>query len=183
MHLAEMQSRHVVLVGAMGSGKTTVGRPVAAMLDRPFLDNDQLLEAATGLTAAALEGRDGIDALHRAEEAVLLEALAAEIPAVIAAAASTIESAAVRSALRERAWVVWLRADPATLAARLPGSDARPLQRRDPATLVREQSQRRDPMFAEAADLIAETSDIAPDGVVAKVVVAYQEGCLPQYDP
>ena len=183
MSPSSMSSRHVVLVGAMGSGKTTVGRPVAAALDRPFLDNDQLLEATTGLTAAAFEGRDGIDALHRAEAAVLLETLATETPSVIAAAASTIESAAVRSALRERAWVVWLRADPATLAARLPGSDARPLQRRDPAALVREQSLRRDPMFAEVADLTVETAGVPVDEAVEKVVVAYQEGCLPQYDP
>jgi shikimate kinase len=183
MRRAEMQSRHVVLVGAMGSGKTTIGRPLAAELDRPFLDNDRLLSATTGTTAAALEVRDGIAALHRAEEVVLLEALAAETPSVIAAAASTIESAVVRSALRERAWVVWLRADPATLAARLPGSDTRPLRRLDPEALVREQARQRDSMFAEVADLIVDTAGGLAAEVVEKVAVAYQEGCLPQYDP
>jgi shikimate kinase len=178
-----MEPRHVVFVGAMGSGKTTIGTRFAAALGRPFLDNDELLAATIGVSAAALEVRDGLDALHRAEAAVLLDALAARTPSVIAAAASTIEATAVRAALRERAWVVWLRADPAALAARLPESDTRPLSRRDPATLVREQAARRDPLFAGSAAATFETVGSSVDEVVAKVAVAYREGCLPQYDP
>jgi len=165
-------TRHIVFVGAMGSGKTTIGRRVATALGRAFVDNDELLERATGSTAAEIAARDGIDALHRVEATTVLDALDALPPAVIAAAASTIEEPAVRSALRNRAWVAWLRADPATLVARMPGSPTRPFAGADPARLVEEQTQRRDVAFAEAADGEFSTDRAHPDQVVSEVVAA-----------
>jgi shikimate kinase len=177
-----MQPRHVVLVGPMGSGKSTIGSRVAAALGRPFLDNDALLEAAAGRSAADLERRDGIDAVHRLEVTVLLDALSLDPPAVIAAAASTIEAASVRAALADRAWVVRLRADHDTLTARFPGSPARPLSGVEPSTLVAEQSRRRDPLFAEIADATFDTDcsdvDATVEDVVEKVVAASGEGRL-----
>jgi shikimate kinase len=159
-----------VLVGAMGSGKTTIGERVAAALGRSFLDNDELLEHRTGITAAALAERDGVDALHRAEAATLLGALESTPPAVIAAAASTIEDAAVRAALTRGADVVWLRADQATLAARLPGSSVRPFAGADPARLVADQAHRRDRWFEHVASASFSTSRDAPERVAAEVV-------------
>src|SRR5205823_13058274 len=114
-----------------------------AGLGRAFVDNDELLERATGSTAAELAARDGIEALHRIEATTLLDALDARPPAVIAAAASTIEAPAVRSAPRNRAVAAWLRRDPATLVARMPGSPTRPFAGADPAQLVAEQARRR----------------------------------------
>jgi shikimate kinase len=153
----------------MGSGKSTIGRRVAAALGLPFLDNDEMLERATGHSAAELAVRDGVDSLHRAEAAVLLDALRAAGRAVIAAAASTITVPAVRDALREET-VVWLRADPATLVARLPGSDVRPFADEDPARLVQEQSRERDSRFREVADVIHETDKTDIEGVVERVL-------------
>ena len=156
----------------MGTGKTTIGRRVADALGRAFLDNDELLEQSVAMTAAALAKRDGIDALHRMEATTLLGALGADPPAVIAAAASTIEEPAVRSALRDRAWVAWLRADPATLVARMPGSSARPFAAADRARLVAEQAQRRDVRFAAVADAEFRTDLGLPDQVVSAVLAA-----------
>jgi shikimate kinase len=151
-----MPAQHVVLVGAMGTGKSTIGRPLAAALGRRFVDNDDALEARVGMSAAQLAERDGIDALHDLEATLLLEALAAPDGAVIAAAASTIERADVRAALAENAFVVLLRADPAVLARRLPSS-TRPFEDRDPADVVAEQARTRDALFAETADVTIET--------------------------
>jgi shikimate kinase len=166
-----VESRHVVLVGAMGSGKTTIGRSVAAALDRPFVDNDEMLRRKVGVSAADLSERDGIDGLHRAEAAVALEALSDESPSVIAVAASTIESSEVRARLRDRAWVVWLRADPGVLAARFP-STTRPFGDRDPGGVVEEQSSLRDPLFAGVADASVETGRSDVEAVVAEVMAA-----------
>jgi len=165
-------TRHIVFVGAMGSGKTTIGRRVASALGRAFVDNDELLERATGSTAAEIAARDGVDALHRVEATTLLDALDARPEAVIAAAASTIEVPAVRSALRNRAWVAWLRADPATLAARMPGSPTRPFAAADPARIVAEQARRRDGRFAKVADAEFPTDRARPDQVVSEVMAA-----------
>jgi shikimate kinase len=162
----DIGARHVVFVGAMGAGKTTIGRPVANALGRPFLDNDVLLEHATGESAAVLSERDGIDALHRAEATIVLEALARDKPAVITAAASTITDAGVRAALGARAWVAWLRADPSTLAARLPRSEDRPFRSADADRLVLDQAAERDALFAVVANATFETGGRDVDEVV-----------------
>jgi shikimate kinase len=163
-------ARHIVLVGAMGSGKTTIGRPLAQMLDRPFVDNDAQLLARTGMTAADLGAQQGIDALHDAESEALLAALRAPEPSVIAAAASTIVNPAARDALEHDAFVMWLRAGPAALAARMPRSPTRPFSVEDPARVVVQQARARDPLFAEVADLVVETDRSTPGDVVATIV-------------
>lgn len=168
----DASARHIVLVGAMGSGKSTIGRRLASALGRTFLDNDDMLERRTGVTAAALADAEGTDALHRAEAATLLDALRAGPAAVVAAAASTIEDPEVRAALPASAWVVWLRADPRTLAARLPGSATRPFSRADPARLVADQARRRDPLFQSVADAEFWTDRADPGRVVADVLAA-----------
>jgi shikimate kinase len=167
--------RHVVLVGAMGSGKTTIGTRVAAALGRPFVDNDDALERSRGASASELAAREGADALHRAEAAILLDALQQPGAAVIAAAASTITDPDVRRALAHGAWVVWLRADAESLIARLPGSAARPFLDQDPAHLVAEQARERDRLFAGAADQTVDTSGAGIADVVAKVVASADE--------
>jgi shikimate kinase len=164
-----------VLVGAMGSGKTTIGRRVAAALGRPFVDNDELLQRSAGASAAEIAARDGVDALHRLEAATLLDALAGVDASVIAAAASTITDSSVRSALSQAALVVWLRADLATLAARLPGSPTRPFRDDDPARLVAEQSRERDPLFASVADVTLDTGSADAGDVVARVLASADE--------
>ncbi|HEY4752428.1 MAG TPA: shikimate kinase, partial [Candidatus Limnocylindrales bacterium] len=68
--------RHVVLLGTMGSGKTTVGRLLAERLGRPLRDSDPEIEAATGYTAREIRDRDGPDALHDLEARLLLSTLA-----------------------------------------------------------------------------------------------------------
>src|SRR5688500_2911974 len=118
--------QRIALLGLMGSGKTTVGEPLAALLGWQFRDNDHELQARFGATAAQLTKRDGGAALHAAEAAVLLDLLAQDEPSVITAAASTVESAACRRALTERAFVVWLRADLELLIAKASRDSHRP---------------------------------------------------------
>ena len=163
-------NRHVVLVGAMGSGKTTIGVPLAVALGRPFVDNDDALVRSAGHTAADFEAREGIDALHDTEAAIVLDALRAPVPSVIAAAASTVSNPIVRDALARYAFVVWLRVAPATLAARMPQSSARPLARENPAQLVAQQGRERDPIFERIADLEVSTDGTGPDSVVTRIV-------------
>ena len=136
----------------MATGKTTVGRRLAAAVGRSLVDSDEQLTARTGLSANDLARRDGIDALHALEAEVLLEALAGSAPTVIAAAASTIEDARCRAALAD-AFVVWLRADVSVLVTRVREQSHRPLDD-DVAQQLRDQAARRDPLFAEVADLV-----------------------------
>jgi shikimate kinase len=154
----------------MGSGKSTIGAHLAAALHRPFVDNDAQLLERSGSTAAELVARDGIEALHDAEAQGLLRALRSSQPSVIAAAASTINDPEVRESLPRDAFVVWLRADPETLAARMPESKSRPFAAEDPARVVSRQAERRDPLYAQVADLAVETDRSSPAATVSRIV-------------
>lgn len=159
-------TRRIALVGLMGSGKTTVGEALARHLDLPYHDNDHELVARFGESAAGLTARYGLDAAHAAEAAVLLDLLAGDTPAVVAAAASTIESAACRRALAEHAFVVWLRTDPQHLAARATAGAGRPWDV-DVETQLRTQARRRHPLYERLADLTMDTTDLDPVRTVA----------------
>lgn len=145
---------HIVLVGLMGSGKTTVGAALAAALGVPHRDSDTDIERETGMTGRQHAARDGIDALHALEARHLMEALGQSGTSVISAAASIVDDADCRQALRHPAHlVVWLDASPAALAARLKPDDHRPAIGPDMADVLERQAIQRPPGLREVADL------------------------------
>jgi peptidoglycan/LPS O-acetylase OafA/YrhL/shikimate kinase len=161
---------HVVLIGLMGAGKTTVGRALAARRGRSFVDGDEQLAARTGRSARELWDAEGEAAVRAAERAVLLDALAGPGPDVIAAAAGTIEDAEVRAALGAAdVQVVWLRVRPATAAARVGAGDHRPLIDADPGALLERQASGRAPLFAAVADVVLDVEGLAPAELAAMV--------------
>ncbi len=163
--------RHVVLVGLMGSGKTTVGRLVAASLGWPVHDSDVDIEARTGKTVRELDETIGTEAMHALEVEVLLAALAGDGPSVVLAAAYTIDDEACVAALRDPTLLVaWLRITPATAAARFASRGHRPRFGDDPATFLAEQAERRDPVFASVADLVLEADADSPGSLADRIV-------------
>lgn len=153
----------------MGSGKTTVGRALAARLDRPFHDSDLALQRRMGLTATQLVERLGDEELHDLEAEVLTTALASSDPSVIATAASVVDDAAIRRVLRDHP-VVWLRAPIETLAERFERAPHRPDFGRDPAVLLEDQAAVRDSLYRSVADLVVETGRESPEAIVAHIV-------------
>lgn len=162
--------RPIVIIGPMGSGKSTIGRLLATRLGLPFVDNDAVLEEQAGRTAAEIAGDDGVDALHDREATLVREALDRTGPAVITAAASTVTGPELRARMHEAAFVVWLTAAAETLARRTDsGSTGRPRLEADQLALAEEQRRVRDPLFAAVADLLVAT-DGPIDGVIDDIV-------------
>jgi len=161
---------HLVLVGMMGSGKTTVGRELARRLGWTFLDSDALVEADTGSTVVELFAERG-EAAFRAEEArVLAEALDTPAPAVVSAAGGVVLAADTRALLASRGIVVWLRADPATLSARVGTGAGRPLLADDPAGRLVELDAVRRPLYEEVADVVVDVDDLDPPRVADRIL-------------
>ena len=169
--MSAIVDRHLVLVGMMGSGKTTVGRAIATRLGRPLLDSDAMIEAREGRTVRDIFRSDGEDAFRLVETAVLAEALAWPEMAVIAAAGGVVLRPENRRLLHDsRARVVWLRADPGLLADRVKGGSHRPLIDDDPEATLRQMYDDRAEMYREVADAIVTVDNRSVNEVVEAVL-------------
>jgi shikimate kinase len=147
--------QHVVLVGLMGAGKSSVGRVLADRLGRRLYDSDAVIEARTGRTVREIFEDDGEPAFRALETDVLLEALADPTPGVIAAAGGVVLAERNRAALKTaRAKVVWLRAEPANLVDRVRTGVHRPALDDDPAGTLQRMQETRAPLYREVADMI-----------------------------
>ena len=148
-------NQHLVLVGMMGVGKTTVGRIVGERLGRRVVDSDQVIEARTGRTVREIFASDGEAAFRALETEALIEALTEQEPLVIAAAGGVVLSEQNRTALRDSpSKVVWLCADPATLADRVRSGGHRPLLDDDPEGVLQKMFAERTPLYRQVADAI-----------------------------
>jgi shikimate kinase len=173
----EGAGRHLVLVGLMGVGKSTLARALAARLGRAWRDSDEDIEVRTGRTGAALAGDPdvGVDGLHELEEAVLLDALAEPRPHVITAAGWAIESARCRDALRHCATVLWLDAPAAELRLRMAtGDHRRPMTTEELA----EVGARRTRLFASVADRRVDATR-PPEAILAELLDTGADGGTP----
>ena len=168
---------HLVLVGMMATGKSSVGRLVAEALKRPLLDSDQQIEAQTGRTVREIWRTDGEPTFRRLEAAVLAEALSSPTPTVIAAAGGIVLDPANRACLAAAdAEVVWLRARPETLLARLRAVDHvhRPLLDHDvEGTLVRMHTDRA-PLYEEVSARVIDVDERTPDEVAAEIIAGFE---------
>ena len=119
--------RHLVLVGLMGAGKTSVGARCAAALGRPFVDTDELVEATAGQTVSEIFGSEGEAGFRARERTAVADACASPEPLVIACGGGAVLDPENRAAMRAHGVVVWLRASPERLAERVGSGDGRPL--------------------------------------------------------
>jgi shikimate kinase len=162
---------HLVLVGMMGVGKSTVGRMVAAELDRPLFDSDEMIEERTGRTVREIWSTDGEAAFRTLETDTLVEALAETEPAVIAAAGGVVLSERNREALQTAdARVVWLLADVEVLVDRVRNGAHRPLLDDDPEATLRRLYAVRAPLYQEVADAIVSVDSRTPTEVAKAVL-------------
>jgi len=156
----------VLMVGLMGAGKSRVGSTLAAELDVDYLDNDVLLREQEGLGPVELS-QLGRDVLHAAEERQL-HALCDRDGAFVAGVAGSVADRPADCALmRISGTVVYLRAAPEVLAARVAADPARPFIGDDPLPFITGTYEQRDPVFRAAAHLTVECDRPVEDVVRA----------------
>lgn len=156
---------HIVLVGLMGAGKTTIGRRLAAEIGRRFVDADDELEARSGRSIADWFAKEGEDGFRRAEAELLASLLDETEPMVLGSGGGVVVTPASRDRLGgDDVLVVYLHGTPHFLASRTPAQPHRPLLADvDPRELFREQYRIRDPWYRQIADLVVEIRPQRPD--------------------
>jgi shikimate kinase len=161
--------KQVVLVGLMGSGKSSVGALVATRTGRAFVDVDIVIARETGKTVRELWEAGGEAAYRKLESEAVLRVLADEAPSVLAAPGGVVLDPTVRAALAGHD-VVWLRTTPATLAGRVHVGDHRPLLGDKPAETLAVMAGERAELYGQVATATIDTDDRAPDAVADIVV-------------
>ena len=169
-----MSGKHLVLIGLMGAGKTTVGAECARRLGRPFVDTDDLVTQAAQMTVEAIFADGGEPRFRKLEHDVVADVCASPEPLVIACGGGAVLDPENRRALRAAGIVVWLRAPAATLMARVGNGATRPLLRDDPAGALSRLERLREPTYEAAAHAAVETNDLDVDAVAGAVLSVFE---------
>lgn len=167
----------LVLIGFMGTGKTTVGRELAAAVGRPFHDTDALVEQALGLPVREIFPRLGEAAFRAAEREAV--ARAAAVPgAIIATGGGAVTEPANLAGLQRAGVLACLTARPERILARVGPAEDRPLLagRADLPAAVAELLEQRAARYA-VADYHLDTSDLSVPQVISALCNAFPFLC------
>lgn len=153
---------NIIVIGLMGCGKSTVGRLVAQKIGFQHVDTDHLITDHARMSIPSIFEREG-EAGFRKRETEALLGLLGKRGHVIATGGGIITQAHNIPLLKHLGFVVWLDADPATLAARTASSNDRPLlQNANPEEKLRSLLAVRGPIYKAVADLRIQTDDLTP---------------------
>ena len=170
---------NIALVGAMGAGKTSIGRRLAARLGLVFIDADREIEARAGLTVSEIFAREG-EARFRDLERCRIAAILEGSGQVLATGGGAFMDAETRRRIAARAVSVWLKADLDVLTRRVSRRKTRPLLAEgNPRAVLESLMAVRGPVYAQA-DIAVESRD-APhretvDAVAAALLARLRRG-------
>ena len=166
----------ILLVGLMGSGKTSVGKRLAKKLDLPFVDGDQEIEKAAGLSLVDVLKCFGEEE-YRAGEKRVMKRLLQGSPCVLASGGGSFVAEQTRLLAREHAITIWLKADGEILYNRTAGRKHRPFLKGNDEHLknkLEKYINEEYPYYSEA-DIVVETKEEQVDNTVARVVDAIND--------
>jgi shikimate kinase len=158
-------TKSLVLVGLMGAGKSSVGRRLAARLGLPFVDADQEIEAAAGMTVEEIFARHGEPAFRDGERRVIARLLDNPIQ-VLATGGGAFMDERTRALVGERAVSIWLHAELDELVRRVSRRTDRPLLKgADPRVVLERLIAERYPVYAQADVTVASSIGSADETV------------------
>jgi shikimate kinase len=166
-----LAGKPVVLVGMMGAGKTTVGRRLAARLNRHFLDSDEEIEKAAQMTIPEIFEQRGEPEFRAGETRVIARVLKDE-GVVLATGGGAFVNPETRALVKAEAISVWLKAEVDILFERVSRRSNRPLLKTaNPRATLEKLIKDRYPIYAEA-DVTVVSRDVPQEVVAGDVVDA-----------
>lgn len=167
---APRPKRHIALVGFMGAGKTTVGRHLARLTASDFVDTDETVEAAAGMSIPKIFKFKGESAFRALEKSVIGElAATGGRRKVIAAGGGAVLDAENHRILADHCRVVWLWAPAAAALSRIDAATRPVLDPDRPLESAERILASRIPRYAAAADLIINSGSVGPLAVARRI--------------
>lgn len=161
--------RNIILVGFMGTGKSTIGRLLSRSLRYPLVDTDQHIESQQEESISDLFSTYG-EGFFRELETTCLQDLMSKNHHVISTGGGIVTTAKNRPLLRELGYVVWLRTSPEEILLRTSKNKNRPLLNvPDPLPVITKLLDERIPLYQEAAHLSIETDHLRADEIVTGI--------------
>jgi shikimate kinase len=159
----------LILIGPMGSGKTTIGKLIANKLNVPFRDTDEVIVAQTGKSVSEIFLEDGEDAFRLLEKAVLRQELLSD-DTVLALGGGAPISIDAQSALRAIASpVIYFDISLASVAPRIGFNRDRPLLLSNPRGQWETLMQERRPIYEAIADKVIDVNGKSEDDIVKEI--------------
>jgi shikimate kinase len=177
--VAALGARSLVLVGMMGAGKSSIGRRLAARLGIPFVDADNAIEEAAGMTIPDIFATYG-EAYFRAGETRVIARLLEGGPQVLATGGGAFMNPDTRAAIAAHGVSVWLKAEFDVLMRRIKRRQDRPLLKTDdPGETLRTLMAERYPVY-ERAEITIQSREVPHDKIVDEIVSALSAILMPQ---
>jgi shikimate kinase len=153
----KLRSGNLILVGMMGSGKTTMGKALARHLGKVFVDSDEEITRRTGVTVPHIFDIEG-EAGFRLRETAAIRELAGRDNMVLATGGGSVLAEENRALLEQSGIVIYLKASVHDLWQRTRHDRNRPLlQTKDPHARLTELFQQRDPLYQQMSDIVVQS--------------------------
>lgn len=164
------KNRNIILIGYMGSGKSTVGRKAAKALEYQFLDTDALIEQEEGRTIAKLFEEKGEDYFRKKETETIRRLLTEKKGRIIATGGGLPMKEENAGLLKQLGTVIYLKAETDTLLNRLSGDTARPLlQEGDLREKIETMLAVRGPVYERCADVVLQTDTMSFYEIICEI--------------
>lgn len=168
-------SRHIVLIGPMGAGKSTIGKRLARDLGRPFIDSDQVIRERTGVEIARIFDVEG-EAGFRQREKDAIADLLNEPACVLATGGGAVLDADTRARLRDQGMVVYLDTSVVEQLRRTGKDKRRPLlQTENPQERLEALMAERQPLYEATAHITVSTDRGSIGQMVQRIMAALEE--------
>ena len=160
----------LVLIGAPGAGKSTVGKALSEKLNREFLDTDALIQDSTGKTITDIFVVDGEEVFRAIELKVLADVLKSENTVISLGGGAPISEQAQKLITDSQSLVIFLDVSLATAAPRVGFNRDRPLLLGNPRAQWQALSDRRRPVYERLADVVIKVDEMDVDAIVTAIV-------------
>ncbi len=165
---------NIILIGFMGSGKTSVGKSLAERMSYQFHDMDQQLESRAGDTINQIFAVHGEEYFRNMETKLLQEMSTCTLHTVVSTGGGLPLREQNRKLIKEMGYVIYLKASVKTTVERLKGDSTRPLLRGEELEQkVKRMLELRDPIYENTAHKIIVTDDKQIDTIVHQIMEAY----------